>query len=59
MVQDDEKWSSEREVNPRVMLTSGDDQGEPQRPDRYCNKKRVHLLNKGGLYKMNQTKNMY
>ncbi len=33
LVQDDGKWSSEREVNTRVMVTSGDDQGEPQRPD--------------------------
>ncbi len=33
LVQDDEKWSSVREVNTRVMVTSGDDQGEPQRPD--------------------------
>ncbi len=33
LVQDDGKWSSKREVNTRVMVTSGDDQGEPQRPD--------------------------
>ncbi len=33
LVQDYEKWSLEREVNTRVMVTFGDDQGEPQRPD--------------------------
>ncbi len=33
LVQDDGKWSSEREVNTRVMVTSGDNQGELQRPD--------------------------
>ncbi len=37
LVRDDGKWSSEREVNTRVMMTSGDDQGEPQRPDSYTN----------------------
>ncbi len=33
LVQDDGKCSSEREVNTWVMVTSGDHQGEPQRPD--------------------------
>ncbi len=33
LVQDDGKWSSEREVNTRVMVISGDNQGELQRPD--------------------------
>ncbi len=43
MVQDDEKWSSEREVNTQVMLTSGDDQGEPQRPDSLQQQKVLNL----------------